>query len=74
MLLLNNTTDELDPVFHEYFTFGPPTEFTETKETVPLHASDGVTGVPTELEGGPELTRTTSDAQEEFPHASSILT
>jgi hypothetical protein len=72
IFVLNNTTDELVPVFHEYLTLGPPTVFTETRETVPLHASNGAAGVPTVLEGGAALTKTVKEAHDELPQPSSI--
>ncbi len=39
MPVLNNTTDELLPVFHEYLIFCPPTALLVMSITVPEHAS-----------------------------------
>ena len=58
MFVLNNTADELVPVFHEYRMFWPFTVLTVIRETVPEHASSGPAGVPTLLVGGAVLTNT----------------
>jgi len=79
MFVLNNTTDELLPVFHDQRIFVPPTLFVVTNDTVPLQASAGPVGVPTLLVGGAVLTYTVAVpepvppvGQVEFPTAVTV--
>jgi hypothetical protein len=76
MLVLNNTVDELDPVFHEYLIFCPSTAFVVICITEFAQASAGPTGIGPDAGGGFVLTYTVAlpdvvppVGQEAFPTA-----
>ena len=80
MLVLNNTVDELDPVFHEYLRFCPDITADVIRLTEVAQASAGPTGTgPDGIGGGAVLTYTVAepdkvppDGQVAFPTAVTV--
>jgi hypothetical protein len=73
MLLLYNTTDELVPLFHEYWMFCPFITEVVMSDTVPLQASVGVTGAPAPLTGGAVLTNMVAEPVEVPPAGQEVF-
>jgi hypothetical protein len=79
MFVLNNTVDELDPVFHEYLMFCPVITFDVISITEFAQASAGPTGTGPDTGGGAVLTNTVAlpdvvppVGQEAFPIAVTV--